>query len=103
MNKTWAELQRNLSRCELYKQQGEKVCTNCDNIDCGSNSNAEIKDKKLEEIWRGLEDIPVDDNNKLCKNYFAWKKGDDIHEDVWRWFDARHSKGVAWLVCGLFE
>ena len=58
-------------------------------------------DRKIEKLWEELEDVPVYEhkNFALCLDvdWQEWPKGTDI-EDIWRWFDEHHSKGVAWLM-----
>ncbi|QUH21775.1 hypothetical protein [Alkaliphilus sp. B6464] len=57
-----------------------------------------LTDEEIEDIWDHLGDIPIDEDECLDDNYFIWTKGSDKYEDVWRWFDSNHSKGVAYLV-----
>lgn len=57
-----------------------------------------LQDKEIEEIWEYLGDIPITDEECLDDDYFIWPKGSDKYEDVWRWFDVNHSKGVGFLV-----
>lgn len=53
----------------------------------------------VETIWDELEDIPINlEDETLDEDFYIWEKGDDKYEDVWRWFDVHHSKGVAYLV-----
>lgn len=58
-------------------------------------------DKMLEEMWLELEDVPtvVDKDFYTCidVDWQGWPKGTDI-EEIWYWFDERHSKGVGWLM-----
>ena len=56
------------------------------------------RDAKLEKWWAGLEDVPVDpDTEQLEEAYLIWPFGTD-REEIWHWFDRRHSKGVAYLL-----
>lgn len=57
-------------------------------------------DKLLEKLWDGLEDIPFyekDGEQYIEEDYFEFKKGTS-REDIWHWFDERHSKGVHFLL-----
>lgn len=55
-------------------------------------------DSRLEEVWDGLTDIPMDpDNETIEEDYFIWEKG-TFREDIWHWFDCRYSKGVYHLL-----
>lgn len=56
------------------------------------------RDKYLEELWADLEDVPMDsDTEKLEADFHIFPAGTD-REDVWHWFDERHSKGIAYLL-----
>lgn len=56
------------------------------------------RDRELEELWADLADVPVDpDTEKLEDDWFIFPKGTD-KEDIWHWFDDRHSKGVGHLL-----
>ena len=56
------------------------------------------RDKLLEEKWLELEDVPVDpETEKLEAPFMHFPTGTD-KEDIWHWFDERHSKGVVHLL-----
>lgn len=56
------------------------------------------RDDTLEALWEQLADVPVDpDTEKLEEQYIHFPAG-TVREDVWHWFDERHSKGVAYLL-----
>lgn len=58
----------------------------------------EWRDEELEELWEQLADVPVDpDTEELEEPYLHFPAGTD-KEDIWHWFDERHSKGVAYLM-----
>ncbi len=48
MNKTWHDVQRNLTYCSLYKQKGANACLYCRNQEC-ENQNKSIEDGIKEE------------------------------------------------------
>lgn len=58
-------------------------------------------DKQLEEKWAELEDRTFYEDEdlwlRLQSDWFVFKKG-AVREDIWQWFDERHSKGVYWLM-----
>lgn len=58
-------------------------------------------DKQLETMWDSLADVPFDENENgelvIAEDWEHFHKGDS-QEDIWHWFDERHSKGVAWLL-----
>ncbi len=56
------------------------------------------RDEVLEELWAQLGDISVDSKTDcLLESFMGWSKGIS-KEEVWHWFDRRHSKGVGYLL-----
>lgn len=56
------------------------------------------RDKLLEEKWLELEDVPVNpETEKLEAPFMHFPIGTD-KEDIWHWFDERHSKGIVHLL-----
>ena len=58
------------------------------------------RDEELEDLWEQFADIPLNPETECIESPFmGWGIG--IHrEEIWRWFDVRHSKGVAYLLHG---
>ena len=58
------------------------------------------RDERLEEMWAQFADIPMDPETECIEAPFmGWGPG--VHrEEIWHWFDKRHSKGVAYLLYG---
>jgi hypothetical protein len=58
------------------------------------------RDEVLEELWGKFADIPMNPETECIEEPFmGWGAG--IHrEEIWHWFDRRHSKGVAYLLYG---
>lgn len=56
------------------------------------------RDEVLEELWEQFGDIPMNPETECIEAPFmGWGVG--IHrEEIWHWFDARHSKGIAYLL-----
>ena len=69
----------------------------------------EERDRLLENYWTKLEDVPMNPETERIEEcffnyprfdgdyYFSFPAGTD-RLDIWRWFDERHSKGVAYLL-----
>jgi hypothetical protein len=56
------------------------------------------RDESLEELWAQLGDIPLDpDGEHLLEPFMGWGKGTS-KEEIWHWFDRRHSKGIGHLL-----
>lgn len=56
-----------------------------------------LNDKALEFLWQRLGDIPVNDDGITEEDFIGYPAGTD-REEIWKWFDEHHSKGVAELV-----
>lgn len=58
-------------------------------------------DEILSILWDELGDIPFDDHANsdmtLATPWLCFSVGTE-REEIWHWFDERHSKGVAWLL-----
>jgi hypothetical protein len=58
------------------------------------------RDKMLEELWNELEDVPMNPETECIEeDFYIFPAGTD-REDIWHYFDERHSKGVAYLLYG---
>lgn len=58
------------------------------------------RDAALVEIWQQLTDVPMDPETECLEvPFYDWPAGTH-REEIWHWFDERHSKGVAYLLCG---
>lgn len=60
-------------------------------------SKVTLDDKKLEFLWKEFGDILVDNDGGICNDFLGFERGTHW-EEVWNWFDERHSKGVAYLI-----
>lgn len=56
------------------------------------------RDTELEELWEQFGDVPMDLDTECIEESFLDFPAGTNREDVWRWFDQRHSKGVAYLM-----
>ena len=56
-----------------------------------------LTDEVLEFLWGRLGEVPVDDDGCLTDRFMGYEIGTD-REEIWRWFDEYHSKGVAALM-----
>ena len=58
------------------------------------------RDYELEQLWAQFGDIPMDDGTERLEEPFLHFPAGTEREDVWHWFDSRHSKGIAYLLYG---
>lgn len=58
------------------------------------------RDEVLEDLWDKFADIPMNPETECIEAPFlGWGPGIS-REEIWHWFDQRHSKGVAYLLYG---
>lgn len=57
-------------------------------------------DRRLEYLWDKFEDIPFSDfdSEERLECKFAVFEAETDKEEIWHWFDKRHSKGVHYLL-----
>ena len=56
------------------------------------------RDEKLETLWALLSDVPMDPDTETMEDEFLHFPEGTSREEIWHWFDRRHSKGVAYLL-----
>lgn len=56
------------------------------------------RDQQLLELWNQFSDIPMNpETEKMEQQFLHFPAGTD-REEIWKWFDERHSKGVVHLL-----
>lgn len=58
------------------------------------------RDEIVETIWRDFEDVPMDPETECMEAAFLHFPVGTKREDIWHWFDERHSQGVHYLLYG---
>lgn len=58
-----------------------------------------LDDETLEFLWGEFGDVLIDDDECILDDFIGFECGTH-REEVWHWFDERHSKGVAYLITG---
>ena len=56
-----------------------------------------MDDTALEKLWEAFGDVPIDEDEQIDIDFDVWPKGTHI-EEIWAWFDEKHSKGVVYLM-----
>lgn len=59
-------------------------------------------DKELESLWLRLTDVPMNPETEEIEEAFLDFSPGTHREEIWHWFDERHSKGVAYLMHNVF-
>lgn len=60
----------------------------------------EERDQALESVWHEFADVPMNPDTERMEEPFLDFPAGTPREDIWHWFDERHSKGVAYLLYG---
>ena len=58
------------------------------------------RDAVLERLWKQFTDIPMNPDTEKMEEPFMDFPAGTAREDIWHWFDERHSKGVVYLLYG---
>lgn len=67
------------------------------NADAKIEMEFKTQDELIEAIWETLTDVNIDEDECTEQNWFVFPIG-TYRDDIWRWIDERHSKGVGWLM-----
>lgn len=104
LNSEWCN-----SSCELSSGY---ICEDClikwlksQRSDSNANEQTEIAENKytdteLEELWEKFGDIPMNPETEVMGGDFLHFPKGTHREDIWKWFDQKHSKGVHFLLYG---
>ena len=60
----------------------------------------ENSDDILEKLWDVFEDVPMNPDTECIESDFMHFEAGTHREEIWHWFDERHSKGVHFLLYG---
>ena len=58
------------------------------------------RDAELERLWAEFGDVPMNPETECMDEPFLGFPVGTHREDIWHWFDERHSQGVAYLLNG---
>lgn len=62
------------------------------------DDNTIYPDEQLEFFWDQFADIPMDPETERMEEDFLCFPIGTHREEIWHWFDKRHSKGVYYLL-----
>ncbi len=60
----------------------------------------QTRDAKLERLWAEFADVPMDPETEEMEEPFLHFPAGTNREEIWHWFDERHSKGTVYLLYG---
>ena len=66
------------------------------------NGITQISNKEIEKLWEKFEDVPMDPVTECMEAPFLNFPAGTHREEIWHWFDERHTKGVAYLLYDYF-
>jgi hypothetical protein len=55
-------------------------------------------DRILEKMWDVFEDAPMNPETERIEHRFYFFEPGTHREEIWHWFDKRHTKGVYYLL-----
>lgn len=64
----------------------------------GNPKESCLKDSTIESLWEEFADVPMNPYTECMEEDFMFFKAGTYREDIWKWFDKHHSKGVYWLL-----
>ena len=56
------------------------------------------RDEQLEALWDDFGNVPYNEETETIEEDFLTFRAGTHRYDIWKWFDERHSKGVAYLL-----
>lgn len=60
----------------------------------------QTRDAKLEQLWGEFADVPMNPGTEEMEEPFLHFPVGTNREEIWHWFDERHSNGVVYLLYG---
>ncbi len=71
-----------------------------DDEDLAGMPTLKNRDERLEALWKQFADVPMNPDTECMEEDFLHFPAGTDREEIWHWFDERHSKGVAYLLYG---
>lgn len=86
------DVMNELSQRHIVKKHGDVFMHPMDTL--------ENRDQILAGLWNDFTDVPMDPETECIEESFLGFAVGTHREEIWHWFDDRHSKGVAFLLYG---
>jgi len=86
----------NVFSCERSNQRKRigKKAPNAANV----QTSKKYTDSELEQLWEDFGDVPMNPETEvMAADFLHFPKGTH-REEIWKWFDSKHSKGVHFLL-----
>ena len=86
----------------------EAIIAQTEKLSCGydyelifiDNCSTDGTRAKLEQLWGEFADVPMNPETEEMEEPFLHFPVGTNREEIWHWFDERHSKGVVYLLYG---
>lgn len=98
------------ANCFFHEERDSSlICLDCEDLSYHYEEAMETllaeetpaeRDKHLESLWAELADVPMSPETETMEAPFYFFSSGTSRDDIWRWFDQHHSKGVAHLLHG---
>lgn len=96
------------ANCFFHEERdGSLICLDCEDLSYHYEEALEMtlaeetpveRDRHLESLWAELADVPMNPETETMEAPFCIFPTGSSRDDIWRWFDKHHSKGVAYLL-----
>jgi len=96
------------ANCFFHEEtDGTIICLDCEDLRehyeealemILEKETAEERDRYLESLWLESSDVPLNPNTECIEEPYLCFSIGTHREEIWRWFDKHHSKGVAYLL-----
>lgn len=60
------------------------------------DKSSNFTDADLEDAWKLLSEVNINNRDEIEQDFLYWPAG-TYRQNIWRWFDKKHSKGVGYL------
>ncbi len=91
-----------INHSDTSEKASEEILNYLEGEGAFAKERPKLTDKDLEEKWAELSDIPFNETESggdiiLAVDWEQFPKGTE-REEIWKWFDKHHSKGVHCLL-----
>lgn len=69
-------------------------------VELVAEAGIEEIDAMVEHLWRLFDDVPMNPETEEIEAEFLGFPAGTHREEIWHWFDGKHSRGVAYLLYG---
>lgn len=96
------------ANCFFHEEtDGATICLDCEDLREHYEEALEMmlaketpveRDRYLESLWLESDDVSLNPNTECIEEPYLFFSIGTHREEIWRWFDKHHSRGVAYLL-----